>query len=876
MEAKRILIVDDNSTFRQEVRQVLERLRGRFEIVGEAGSGEEAVLAAARLRPHAILMDHNLPGISGVTATRFILTHQPHIPIIFLASEDTWRSEALDAGASAYLLKEEVADRLAPTLRSALDLPAKARLAGLRTLRWPALALATIALILLSSLTFVATYGMALLGLLFGFLFFIYALKYYGGVALVLGSNGSNGSHGLNGRIPAVRLKEEPFISIHLPLYNEPEVVDRLLTACTTLDYENYEVLVADDSTDETMQVLERWAQHPRVRVLHRSNRRGFKGGALQNALECMDPRTQFVVVFDADFVPPSDILQQFLAYFYGTNGDVAYDEQGPVLSDPHVAVVQGYQWHMLNAGENWITRGIRAEFSGSYVIERPVQEFIGSMKMISGSVFMIRADILRQLGWGTSITEDWELTLRLYLEGLKILYTPYIQAPAECVSTFQRLTRQRMRWAEGHTFNVKNYFTRILRSPKLSLAEKLEFIYYAPYYLQSVFFIAGTAAWFFSELVFHQYIPYWTSLLGWSLVFTNALALILMNLSGLFLEKGVRRNWSGILSFILLTYLLVPYQGYAALKGLLEKDEGGWHRTPKSGRITEAIGKLRFGKKFGWLLPRGPRRKPAPVPGLAASAYPHGRGTLTLWPIRLMSRRQSQRPRLAQAVAAMMAATLMTLFGMSVFVPTAVGNPDSLYFHPSAPPGSPAPSSGRWMNTNGAAETGAVDKLLLNASNPERSWYTEIYPTGNDDGGIAAGTTRVILYFPGTNGDFTFYVTLSSCNADGTSCQVLGQSANQTLTSSSTSPMTISFSTNGATFSASNPQRLRLGFHYLSGPDLEIRYDNSAQMSRVDTPVITVPEASLAFLPLALAIPFLASRLGRGRRALFQGRRVR
>ena len=137
-------------------------------------------------------------------------------------------------------------------------------------------------------------------------------------------------------------------------------------------------------------------------------------------------------------------------------------------------------------------------------------------MKMISGSVFMIRADVLRQHKWGTSITEDWELTLRLYLDGYKVLYTPFIQAPAECVSDFKQLTRQRMRWAEGHTFNVKRFFLPVLRSPNLSRREKLEFIYFAPYYLTSILFMLGTAAWLISELFLRVELPFWSEALGW------------------------------------------------------------------------------------------------------------------------------------------------------------------------------------------------------------------------------------------------------------------------------------------------------------------------------------------------------------------------
>jgi len=114
-----------------------------------------------------------------------------------------------------------------------------------------------------------------------------------------------------------------------------------------------------------------------------------------------------------------------------------------------------------------------------------------------------------------------------------------------------------------------------------------------------------GTACWFLSEIIMHGKLPYWTSLLGWSLVFTNMGALALMNLSGLFMERGVKHEWGGVLSAMLLSIVLVPFQAYAALKGLLEDKEGGWFRTPKSGKITEFFDRLDLGGKLRWLLPR-------------------------------------------------------------------------------------------------------------------------------------------------------------------------------------------------------------------------------------------------------------------------------
>jgi len=222
----------------------------------------------------------------------------------------------------------------------------------------------------------------------------------------------------------------------------------------------------------------------------------------------------------------------------------------------------------------------------------------------------MIKADIIKKHTWSTSMTEDWELTLRLYLDGYKVSYTPYIQAPAECPSTIPQLTRQRMRWAEGHTFNAKKYFWEVLRSPKISTREKLEFAYYAPYYLQSFIFLIGTFFWFLSETM-HQYLPFWTQVFGWSLLLSNLLALPFMGLTGLFLEKNVRRDYAGILSFIVMSYILVPFQAYASLKGLLEKKEGGtWIRTLKTGKITEALTKLRLGKVWREIFPRRQRAR--------------------------------------------------------------------------------------------------------------------------------------------------------------------------------------------------------------------------------------------------------------------------
>lgn len=388
--------------------------------------------------------------------------------------------------------------------------------------------------------------------------------------------------------LSTVTLERTPFVSIHVATYNEKRVVDRFLLAATSIEYDNYEIIVADDSNDETVQLIEQWKTNPRVKISHRATREGFKGGALKQALALTDPRAEYILVYDADFIPYPDTITQFLKYFKAATGSLTG------TTSP-IAAVQGYQWHVLNKSENWITRGVRTEYAGSYIIERSGTELYQGLKQISGSVYMIRADILRSIGWGTSLTEDFELTLKLYEQGYKVLYTPYIQAPAEAASTIKRLIRQRMRWAEGHSFNVKKMFHKLMFSPNLTRAEKFEFLYLSPYYLQAFFFILGTLSWFTAEIICRVTLPFWTEVWGWSLVLTNLFALPLMNMVGLFMEESEERDYTGLISFVLLSYIIAPFQAFASVKGFLETEEGPWFRTPKTGRITDNFTPSRF-----------------------------------------------------------------------------------------------------------------------------------------------------------------------------------------------------------------------------------------------------------------------------------------
>ena len=104
-----VLVVDDQAPFRLAARAVIKRAEG-FELIGEAGTGEEAVELAGELRPDLVLMDINMPGINGIEATSRIVSQEPGA-VVFLCStyeRSDLPEEAGDSGARAYINKEEL------------------------------------------------------------------------------------------------------------------------------------------------------------------------------------------------------------------------------------------------------------------------------------------------------------------------------------------------------------------------------------------------------------------------------------------------------------------------------------------------------------------------------------------------------------------------------------------------------------------------------------------------------------------------------------------------------------------------------------------------------------------------------------------------
>ncbi len=362
----------------------------------------------------------------------------------------------------------------------------------------------------------------------------------------------------------------DPFVSILLPTYNEANVVSRLLRACTTMDYPDYEVIVIDDSTDGTLAELQKWKHHPRVKIIHRKEREGWKGGALNEGLRNLDPRSTHVLVFDADFVPPGDIIPRFLKHF----------------EKPEIEVVQGYQKHDLNADENWITKGVRIFHSTAYKVDLEARGRLNGFVPIMGSVFMTRTQLLKEMKFEHDITEDYNLALRLYLQGYNVKYDSSLSVSGECPSTLPRLFRQIGRWAEGTTRNSRQYFWRVMKSKKMSLTEKLDFIFCGFSYLSSLVLLIATVL----GLVNLPYLAASMSdpIMAAAVVLSTVALPSAIVIQCVSLYKDREMSDVKTLPFsLLLSYILTPVIAYYALKGLFTKQKT-FIRTFKTGRVMQ------------------------------------------------------------------------------------------------------------------------------------------------------------------------------------------------------------------------------------------------------------------------------------------------
>ena len=258
-----------------------------------------------------------------------------------------------------------------------------------------------------------------------------------------------------------------PHITVQLPLFNELYVVDRLLKAVTAIDYprERFEIQVLDDSTDETVKVAEAIvgkyaATGFDISYIHRSDRTGFKAGALENGLR--SAKGVLVAIFDADVVPKRDCLRKLVDFFV----------------DPMVGCAQ-MRWAHINGSYNLLTRLQTIMLDGHFVVEQTTRNRTGGFFNFNGTAGIWRRRAIEMSGgWQhDTLTEDTDLSFRAQLMGWKFVYLLDEESPAEIPVEINAFKAQQRRWAKGVMQVGLKLYPRIWLAP-LPLRVKLEMFF--------------------------------------------------------------------------------------------------------------------------------------------------------------------------------------------------------------------------------------------------------------------------------------------------------------------------------------------------------------------------------------------------------------
>jgi len=239
---------------------------------------------------------------------------------------------------------------------------------------------------------------------------------------------------------PKEHFTDLPLVTIQLPVFNEMHVVDRLLGSVAKLDYpkDRLQIQVLDDSTDETTEICRAGVERLRAdgfdaEMIHRTDRTGYKAGALENGTRFA--KGEYLFILDADFVPNADVLQKTIHYF----------------TDPKIGMIQT-RWGHLNRTFNVLTR-IQAMFlDGHLELEQTARNRSGRFFTFNGTAGIWRKSCIADAGgWEhDTLTEDMDLSYRAQLKGWRFIFLNDVETPAELPVDMDGFKSQQHRWTKG------------------------------------------------------------------------------------------------------------------------------------------------------------------------------------------------------------------------------------------------------------------------------------------------------------------------------------------------------------------------------------------------------------------------------------------
>ncbi len=268
---------------------------------------------------------------------------------------------------------------------------------------------------------------------------------------------------------PFDELTELPFVTVQLPIYNEKYVIPRLVRAACALDYprDRMEIQVLDDSTDETTETAKRIVQtyakrgYP-IRLIHRTNREGYKAGALQEGMKVC--KGELIAIFDADFVPDADFLKKLIPHF---------------AASPKIGMVQA-RWGHINRDYSLLTKAQSIFLDGHFVIEHTARNRSGRFFNFNGTAGIWRKSCIEEAGgWQhDTLTEDLDLSYRAQMKGWQFVFLPDVVVPAELPVEVNAFKSQQHRWSKGSIQTAKKLVPTILFA-KIPLKAKIEALFH-------------------------------------------------------------------------------------------------------------------------------------------------------------------------------------------------------------------------------------------------------------------------------------------------------------------------------------------------------------------------------------------------------------
>ena len=373
-----------------------------------------------------------------------------------------------------------------------------------------------------------------------------------------------------------------PVVSILIATFNEKFVISKTLGAVATLSYpkEKLKVIVADDSTDETVEIIHREVERLRdsgidATISRREKRLGFKSGALNAAARVV--KGEYVLLLDADSIVTPEVL---------TRGLAAFEE------NPNLGFVSFRVGH-YNREQSIITRIFALSLDLGDTLNKMGAYSINSPFSFQGGFTLISAEALRSVGYwsGDSIVEDADLSCKIYTAGRKGIYLSDVRIFGEDVQTLETWKRQAARVSQGWAKCVSTHWRKILDTPHLSRWRKMALLLFllTPFASLSWIVVSFSAALAVflgvnsaSQSIFSMY---------WYVI------LVSVPISSFFIS-AVYSLWVQRIATVrnLLLIPLLSYTGYCMLtvssvgflNGLRGRS-GSFFRTPKSGEGRSA-----------------------------------------------------------------------------------------------------------------------------------------------------------------------------------------------------------------------------------------------------------------------------------------------